>query len=365
MDGPLKALLLLCGAGLDARPWTALKQLGLPPDFLWCGGASVMQLLPLGEKGSERIRALEAADWAEKEYEACLKSNVRLVLHGSDDYPQALYELPQPPALLYWQGAAKTLSGRTVGVVGTRRNTPYGREVAFSIGGECALRHTAVVSGGALGIDGASHAGAIEAGGVTFAVFGTGIDVVFPSEHGLLFEKIRENGAVMTEFPLGAQGEAWHFPRRNRIVAALSQKLVVVEAPIKSGAMITARLALDLGREVWAVPGRMGDKVSEGANRLIFDGAYPFISMESFFGTQPGQGSLFAEGAKIAAPKAADFPPDEAAVMSALWNCGGKTVDNIALEVKMSAADVLKTIAVLSAKGAVYSSGPGRYSAKV
>ena len=109
----------------------------------------------------------------------------------------------------------------------------------------------------------------------------------------------------------------------------------------------------------------LGDKVSEGANRLIFDGAYPFISMESFFGTQPGQGSLFAEGAKIAAPKAADFPPDEAAVMSALWNCGGKTVDNIALEVKMSAADVLKTIAVLSAKGAVYSSGPGRYSAKV
>ena len=365
MVDTLKALLLLCGAYLDARPFAAAEKLGLPPELLWKTDSKTAQQLQLKETALERIRALEAKNWAEREYEACMEKDVKLIFYGCDDYPQALYDLPQPPSVLYWQGCGKPLSARTVGVVGTRRSSSYGLRTAETIGVECSRRHTSVISGGALGIDGASHSGACMANGSTFAVLGTGIDVVFPMENARLFEDIKRHGALISEFPLGERGEAWHFPRRNRIVAALSQKLVVVEAPLKSGAMITARLALDLGREVWAVPGRICDRVSEGTNRLIFDGAYPFIGMETFFGSQPEQGNLFADGVRPVAQKEEDFPPDEAAVMSSLWNSGGKTVDNIALEVKMSAADVLKIIAVLSAKGAVYSSGPGRYSAKV
>lgn len=360
MDETVKALLLFCGAYLGAKAWRNMESEHIPPRALWEGDPSE---LPLTENAASKIRELEASRWAEVEYEKCLDKNIKLVFYGAENYPEPLYDLSDPPAVLYWDGVCDHISGKTVGVVGTRKCSAYGRQAAINIGAGCARRHVAVISGGASGVDGAGHSGALMAGGETFASLGTGIDVAFPTQNKKLFDEIRGRGALISEFPIGDQGEPWHFPRRNRIVAALSEKIIVVEAPLKSGAMITARLALELGREVWAVPGHIDDESAEGANRLIFDGAYPYIGADAFFGTQSEQGTLFTDDAP--ALKAEDFPPDEAAVMKALWNSGGKTVDNIALEVKMSASDVLKTVAVLAAKGAIYSSGPGRYSAKV
>lgn len=366
MDEALKALLLLNGVSADGRAWETLKSNGTEPRALWEDNVEGLKGRGLTDNAISRLRDNQAAGWAEREYERCLHLKVRIVSYGDACYPKPLYDLKDPPLILYWHGRAPSLPGRTVSVVGTRRSTAYGRRIAHSIGEDCSRRHIGLVSGGALGIDGSAHMGTCSTGGSTFAVFGNGINVTFPLQNKALFEEIRENGALISEFPLDTAGEAWRFPRRNRIVAALAERLIVVEAPVKSGAMITARIALELGREVWAVPGRIDEDVSSGSNRLIFDGAYPFIDREVFFGAQAGQSSFFDAGpSTVTVPKAEDFPPDEAAVLTALWYKGGKTVDNLAQEVKMSAADILKTIAVLSAKGMVYSSGPGRFSAKV
>ena len=139
---------------------------------------------------------------------------------------------------------------KCVAVVGTRRASIYGKNAARSIGEACARYGVTLVSGGAFGVDCESQSACAEACGTTFAVMGTGIDVAYPASNRALFEKICERGALVTEFPIGAGGDPWHFPQRNRIVAALAEKVVVVEAPLKSGSMITARLALELGREV-------------------------------------------------------------------------------------------------------------------
>ena len=133
MVDTLKALLLLCGAYLDARPFVAAEKLGLPPELLWKTDSKTAQQLQLKETALERIRALEAKNWAEREYEACMEKDVKLIFYGCDDYPQALYDLPQPPSVLYWQGCGKPLSARTVGVVGTRRSSSYGLRTAETI----------------------------------------------------------------------------------------------------------------------------------------------------------------------------------------------------------------------------------------
>jgi DNA processing protein len=254
---------------------------------------------------------------------------------------------------------------RTIAVVGTRRCSSYGYRIAREIGRRATEAGWTVVSGGAKGIDGASHLGCIEAGGLTAAVLGTGVDIVYPSEHRALFESILERGALYSEYPLGAKGEAWHFPKRNRIIAGLASKVVVVEAPNRSGAMITATQAAEEGREVWAVPGRIDDERSEGANRLIFDGAVPLASLDSFFESKSGyaEQSVFdGDDGHSARPEPRDLSPEEKKILSILSIQSDRTIDNLANEAKMSAAEVFKIISVMSARGLVFLSGPGRYS---
>lgn len=363
MDELLKAFLLLNSVGADVRTWKKFKVLNTETSAIWKDSHRLASSV-LSENAVNHLIDKEKNNWAEKEYEACMNKSIRLVCYGMPDYPEALNELEAPPLVLYWRGNSVSISDRTVGVVGTRRATAYGRRISYGIGSRCAAHGTAVISGGAAGIDGESHAGACDAGGETFAVFGTGVDVFFPTSHKELFERICNNGALISEFPLGSVGESWHFPRRNRIVSALSQKLIVVEAPLKSGAMITAKISLELGREVWAVPGRITESSSEGTNRLIFDGAYPLISFDTFFGVHGSQQSLFSK-TQSSLTDEAPFTKDELAVLSVLRRENDMTVDNIVLAVKMGAADVLKIIAVLSARGAVCSSGPGRFSINI
>jgi len=360
MDELLKAFLLLNSVGADARAWKKFSVLNIEASAIWKNSRRLVNAV-LSQNAAERLIAKEKENWAEKEYEACHKTNIRIICYGTPGYPKALNELEDPPLVLYWRGSSTSMSDRTVGVVGTRRATSYGRRISYGIGSRCAAQGIAVISGGAAGIDGESHAGACDAGGETFAVFGTGIDISFPTTHKELFERICAGGALISEFPLGAVGEAWHFPRRNRIVSALSQKLIVVEAPLKSGAMITAKVSLNLGREVWAVPGRITESSSEGTNKLIFDGAYPLINFDAFFGMHGSQQPLFGN-AQSPWIEEDSFSQEEAAVLSVLRRENDMTVDNIALEVKMVAADVLKIIAILSARGAVCASGPGRFS---
>ena len=188
-------------------------------------------------------------------------------------YPTALRRLPQPPPLLYVQGRRDLLGRPGIAVVGTRRYSTYGRDAAVSLVVGLVRAGYVIVSGLARGIDSIAHRTALDVGGDTIGVLGTGIDVPYPSEHADLFALIAERGCLVSEFPPGTPPRKYHFPQRNRIIAGLARGVLVVEAPEKSGAMITAEYALDEGKEVFAVPGPIHNPTSRGTNRLIQEGA--------------------------------------------------------------------------------------------
>jgi DNA processing protein len=193
-------------------------------------------------------------------------------------YPALLGQLHDPPVKLYVRGCADQLGEPAVAVVGARSCSAYGASVARTLGRELATAGLAVVSGLARGIDGEAHRGALEAGGATVAVLGCGIDRDYPRVHAGLAERIRVNGAVVSEYPPGVEPAPWRFPARNRIIAGLSLATVVVEARERSGALITADFALELGREVFAVPGEITAALSAGTNDLLRQGAAPLLS---------------------------------------------------------------------------------------
>lgn len=196
-----------------------------------------------------------------------------------DGYPPALRLIPDPPPVLLVRGRVEALHRPAVAVVGARAPTAYGREVARSLGAGLARAGAVVVSGLARGIDAAAHEGALDAGGLTVAVLGTGPDVVYPAEHAELVRRIAASGAVVTELPLGRPPERYHFPLRNRLISGLSRGVVVVEARTRSGSLITAKHALDQGREVMAVPGPVTAATSSGPNALLRDGARPLVEL--------------------------------------------------------------------------------------
>lgn len=331
MDESLKALLLLNSAGAgNAAGWRKFLR-SRPPSALWQENYEQIRGLGISETAHSKIMANFNSAWAEREYESCLNKGIRIIACTGANYPRALNDLSDPPLLLYWHGVAEALPPGGVSVIGTRKASAYGRKTAKMIGAMCAERGLSVISGGASGIDGAAHTGSCEGGGPTFAVFGTGVDRYYPVSNGALFDEISEKGALISEYPLGANGEPWHFPRRNRIVAALSSRVIVVEAPKKSGAMITARHALELGREVWAVPGRIDEEISWGSNRLIYDGAFPFVDMETFFSVGRGQASLFSGSVTVAEPvsKPEKLTENESLIMDELRRQGEKTVSTI------------------------------------
>jgi DNA processing protein len=210
---------------------------------------------------------------AEKEVREVAKADARLIAADSEDYPPLLKQIPDAPLLLYVRGDARSLSQHAVAVVGTRRPSAYGSSVAHRLAHDLAQRQLVVVSGLARGIDSAAHRGALEAKGATVAVLGSGLDVIYPRENKRLAEQITKSGAVISEFPLGTGPTPENFPIRNRIISGLSLGVVVVEAAEYSGSLITARLAVDQNREVFAVPGNITSAQSFGPNHLIKQGA--------------------------------------------------------------------------------------------
>jgi DNA processing protein len=201
------------------------------------------------------------------------KQGVRLVLLPEEDYPRPLRDIPDPPPLLFVRGTLAETDRFSVGMVGSRHATPYGRNIAERMARELAGRGLTVVSGGAVGIDAAAHRGALAGGGRTLAVLGCGLDVDYPRDHRALFEQVVTQGALISEYPLGAQPEAWRFPLRNRIISGIAMGILVVEAPRQSGALITARCAAEHGRTLMAVPGNIDRQTSVGSNDLLKDGA--------------------------------------------------------------------------------------------
>lgn len=214
----------------------------------------------------------DAPSAAAREIAAAERLGARLLVLGDPDYPAALGQLSLPPPVLAVQGEIP--AGPTVSIVGARRADAYGQEVAELFARHLAAAGVTVVSGFARGVDAAAHRGALAAeGGRTVAVLGCGLGVDYPAGHGRLGQEIAARGALVSEFPCGLAPRTWHFPVRNRVIAALGAGTLVVQAAPRSGSLVTARWALDLGREVWAIPGPIFDERSVGPNALIRDGA--------------------------------------------------------------------------------------------
>ena len=241
----------------------------------WQAGRADLVASGLDARSIEALLAQRAkGPPPEAELEALARAGVEALPLSDPRYPDLLRDIYLPPPLLYLRGALASADGWAVAIVGTRRATNYGRQVADLLARGLAQHQVTVVSGLARGIDTAAHQAALSVpGGRTLAVLGCGIDVAYPPENAKLAARICEQGALLSEFPLGTQPEAGNFPARNRLISGLSLGVVVAEAPQPSGALITARFALEQNREVFAVPGPITSKASEGTNRLIQQGA--------------------------------------------------------------------------------------------
>jgi DNA processing protein len=267
-------------------------------------------------------------------------------------YPPLLAELHDPPARLHLRGGPPEILARpSVAVVGARSCSPYGAQVARELARDLAALGVVVVSGLARGIDGEAHRGALAAGGLTVAVLGCGIDCDYPQAHAQLAGRIAESGLVVSEYPPGVEPAPWRFPARNRIVAGLAKATVVVEARERSGALITADFALELGRDVFAVPGEITSGLSKGTNDLIRQGATPMLAADDV---------LEALGIERAPSKPPAGLSAEAETVLAFLAAGAASLDEISRATGVGSAEVAVALTQLELAGLV-SQGEGRY----
>lgn len=264
---------------------------------------------------------------------------------GTTEYPALLPEISDPPASLWTRGDRSILSATVVAVIGARNASHEGLIAAGEIAFDLARAGIVVASGLARGIDSAAHRGALDGGGKTIAVLGTGIDRVYPAENDRLTERIAASGLLLTEFPPGTLPQDWHFPKRNRIISGLSRAVVVVEAMERSGSLITARLAADQGRDVMAVPGTFVGGRNRGANALLRDGAKLVESAVDILQELGLDGTLAQRGPLRESPEVVEF-----------------TVDQVAEQMKITPGEALARLLEWELTGEVQRIGSGRFA---
>lgn len=233
----------------------------------------------LNSKICDRIIQLRKQVDLEKYYQKILSQNIKVITRDDISYPRLLAEISQPPPVLYFKGNITLEDEWAIAIVGTRKLTHYGRQATEEFAGILAEHKITVISGLARGIDAIAHRAALDSGGRTFAVLGSGVDRIYPSEHKLLADNICENGAIISDYAPGTAPDSGNFPPRNRIISGLSRATIVIEAGEQSGALITAEFAADQGRDVYALPGSIYSPQSKGTNRLIQQGAKPLIDI--------------------------------------------------------------------------------------
>ncbi|MFP3982241.1 MAG: DNA-processing protein DprA [Desulfurivibrionaceae bacterium] len=261
--------------GLGIRSWQKLlSAFDGPREILEVSRDELRRLAPgINREVLEAVQGQEQRAAAEVELDKALRAGIRIITIKDSLYPEYLRHIFDPPPVLYLKGNPDLLNSRCIGVVGARSATVYGQRVAADLARRLSLQDFTIVSGMALGVDASAHEGALKGSGKTVAVLGSGLDVVYPRQNQHLYDRIAEQGAVISECPLGSQPEPFRFPARNRLISGISLGVMVVEAARRSGSLITARCAMEQGREVFATPGRIDSRNSEGAHRLVKEGA--------------------------------------------------------------------------------------------
>ena len=312
----------------------------------------------LGRKLIERIlQAREQVD-LEKLWARIESQGIKILTWEDEAYPQRLKEIEQPPPVLYIRGEYLPDDLFAVAIVGTRRITPYGRQITEELAAYLAANRITVISGLARGVDAMAHQTALKAGGRTIGVLGSGVDKIYPPEHRALAEKMTEHGAIISDYAPGTPPDASNFPPRNRIISGLSLAVVVIEAGETSGALITAEFAAEQGREVFAVPGSILAPQSKGTNKLIQNGALPLLSVHDLMQAL----DLTRMGEHKAARKAIPSDETEARLMNVLSE-QPLHVDEIRNQTELPIEKVSATLALMELKGMVRQVGGMNYVA--
>jgi DNA processing protein len=274
LDSSLSWLALSLTPGLASRLSARLLRRFDSPDGIFRASLAELEACHLPASVAQAVFKKEAFKRAEKELAAVRRiAGCRLLNWTEPEYPQTLLQIYDPPVMLYVRGEPQILNLPSISIVGTRKPTLYGSQLAERLGRDLAARGLVIVSGMARGIDAIGHQGAMAANGRAIGILGTGIDVCYPKENKKLYEKVLERGAIISEFPVGTHPAPENFPVRNRIVAGIPLGVIVVEGAQYSGSLITARLAMEFGREVFGVPGNVTQPVSFAPNQLIKQGA--------------------------------------------------------------------------------------------
>lgn len=311
-----------------------------------------------GEKALEEIGTMRAKIDPSKEWEKLKKNNIEVITKSDPEYPDFLKEIPDPPYILYIKGAKQTLAGNCLGVVGTRSFTTYGKEVTPYLVKPLVNQGLTIVSGLAKGIDTFAHKACLEAGGITVAVLATGVERVYPKSNAKLAKKIvKKGGAIISENPIGTEPRRWRFPPRNRIISGLSLGVLVVEAGKKSGALITARTALEQNREVFAVPGDILSSASKGPNRLLKEGAKAACQPDDILEELNVEKVTLQKQARKVIPET----KQEKQILEVLKE-GARHIDKIIEGTELSARKTSVALTTMTIKGKVKEMGGGMYA---
>ncbi len=367
-------LLLSCLPKFGARRQQALLE--HLPDFHGLLTSNTATLRALG-LAAETVEALEA--WRRQDvahpvvasiaaiHRDCLRTGTDILTMADADYPEPLKHIQDPPLVLYLRGDRTLLGREQIGIVGSRNATRAGLEHAHSFAAALGRKGLLVTSGLALGVDGAAHAGALDAGFPTVAVIGNGVDKPYPYRHRILSERIVGGGVIVSEYPPGTSAKAGHFPRRNRIISGLSRGILVVEAGLKSGSLITARLALEQGREVFAIPGSVHNPLARGCHDLIRQGAKLVETVDdiceelgAWWSCQGQEGTPATEPAKTPDnPVLAGLDSREIAVLEAL-GYDPQSTDDLCSVTGLPADQLMQSLLLLELQGLV-DSAPGGF----
>ncbi len=342
--------------GVGAKRLRALLNVFGDVETAWLAAPSVLREAGLDQRALRNLlKAREALD-LDAELARLHAAGVRALTWDDPDYPAGLRRIDAPPPVIFLRGELLPEDEWAIGVVGTRRATTYGKEVTRKLTAELVHAGLVIVSGLARGIDAVAHRTALEAGGRTIAVLANGLDQVYPPEHRQLAAEIMRHGALISEQALGVPPEGRNFPARNRIISGLSLGVLVIECPWSSGAIITAKQALEQGREVFAVPGGILSPNSEGPNRLIKDGATPVTEVNDILEAL----NLTQVASYVDARLALPDDPIEAQLLDAL-STEPRHVDEIRREAGLPVQQVSSTLAMMELKGMVRSVGGMKY----
>ena len=349
------ALVALPGVGCSLVH-RLLEKFGSPAAVL-SAGRTVEQVQGIGPQlsafFSSQRRIEQSLAWADQECDRACALDVHLLAFSDPRYPELLRTIHDPPALLYLRGNLDCLDKASVALVGARAATSYGKRVSFTLAGQLAGAGLVVTSGLALGIDGSAHAGCLEAGGLTTAVLGCGVDVVYPRSHADLYEKVLEKGLLVSEYPLATRPDGFRFPARNRIISGLSRGIIVVEAARHSGSLITASLALNQGREVFAVPGRVDSVKSEGTHYLLQQGAILVQSVDDVVRELAFGGLEISPGPVLTSGRAPDNLSEKEELLMSLIDVYPIDIDDLRVKSKLQPGTLQNLVLQLELKGLI------------